>query len=263
MYDEITKNRQIRELARARTHFFMNGLYKRQKLGLGQLGSTGSSAIWPAASRKSGHSKSMGQAVKSATLAIAFDTVASKFSFQPTGDLDDGACSEEKKNSRFPRLLEERSTWLDYDHASLSMSCALCKTHFQRKTSGGGFGRDDIPAVADFNYDKAMAACHSEVTRRTTTATSTSSERRDLAGTAKAAAAAATPAAAAAVATPPVLQSAEAFQQMVQQMPVGLAMRVMQWQQAATQQGAAGNPPPPPPPSALLCEHVRPATSTN
>ena len=26
VYDEITKNRQIRELARARTHFFMNGL---------------------------------------------------------------------------------------------------------------------------------------------------------------------------------------------------------------------------------------------
>ena len=49
----------------------------------------------------------MGQAVKSVTLAIAFDTVAS---FQPTGDLDDGAHSEEKKNSRFPRLLEERST---------------------------------------------------------------------------------------------------------------------------------------------------------
>ena len=46
-------------------------------------------------------------AVKSVTLAIAFDTVAS---FQPTGDLDDGARSEEKKNSRFPRLLEERST---------------------------------------------------------------------------------------------------------------------------------------------------------
>ena len=48
-----------------------------------------------------------GQAVESVTLAIAFDTVAS---FQPTGDLDDGARSEEKKNSRFPRLLEERST---------------------------------------------------------------------------------------------------------------------------------------------------------
>ena len=47
------------------------------------------------------------QAVKSVTLAIAFDTVAS---FQPTGDLDDGARSEEKKNSRFPRILEERST---------------------------------------------------------------------------------------------------------------------------------------------------------
>ena len=40
----------------------------------------------------------MGQAVKSVTLAIAFDTVAS---FQPTGDLDNGARSEEKKNSRF------------------------------------------------------------------------------------------------------------------------------------------------------------------
>ena len=38
------------------------------------------------------------QAVKSVTLGIAFDTVAS---FQPTGDLDDGARSEEKKNSRF------------------------------------------------------------------------------------------------------------------------------------------------------------------
>ena len=49
----------------------------------------------------------MGQVVKSVTLAIAFDTVAS---FQPTGHLDDGARSEEKKNSRFPRLLEERST---------------------------------------------------------------------------------------------------------------------------------------------------------
>ena len=49
----------------------------------------------------------MGQAVRSVTLAIAFDTVAS---FQPTGDLDDGDRSEEKKNSRFPKLLEERST---------------------------------------------------------------------------------------------------------------------------------------------------------
>ena len=144
----------------------------------------------------------------------------------------------------------------------------------------------DVPAVADFNYDKPMAAWHSEVTRCTTTATSTSSERRDLARTPRAAAAAAMPAAAAtpaaatappaaaaaapapaaaapaagaaaAVATPPVLQSAEAFQQMVQQMLVGLAMQVMQWQQAATPQGAAGTP------SALLCEHVRPATSTN
>ena len=85
----------------------------------------------------------MGQVVKSVTLAIhvAFDTVAS---FQPTGDLDDGARSEEKKNSRFPRLLEERSTLAGLRpwHGSLSMSCALCKTHFQRKTSGGGFGCD-------------------------------------------------------------------------------------------------------------------------
>ncbi|XP_065198724.1 homeobox protein Hox-A13-like [Sycon ciliatum] len=117
----------------------------------------------------------------------------------------------------------------------------------------------DVPAVADFNYDKA--AWHSEVTRHSTTATSTSSEGRDLARTPRAAtpaasaattapsataapAAAAAPAApaagaaaAAAVATPPVLQFAEAFQQMVQQMPVGLAMQVMQWQPAATPQG--------------------------
>ena len=39
----------------------------------------------------------MGQVVKSVTLAIAFDTVAS---FQPTGDLD-GARSEEKKTHAF------------------------------------------------------------------------------------------------------------------------------------------------------------------
>ncbi|XP_065193180.1 uncharacterized protein LOC135824376 [Sycon ciliatum] len=111
----------------------------------------------------------------------------------------------------------------------------------------------DAPAVADFNYDNAMAAWHSEVTRRTTTATSTSSERRDLTRTPRAAAAAAATgaqaaaapaaapeaaaataaapaaagAAAAEVATLPVLLSAEAFQQMVQQMPVGLAMQMM------------------------------------
>ena len=81
----------------------------------------------------------MGQVVKSVTLAIAFDTVAS---FQPTGDLDDGARSEEKKTHAFQDSWKKGQPWLDYDHGSLSMSCALCKTHFQRKTSGGGFGCD-------------------------------------------------------------------------------------------------------------------------
>ena len=58
----------------------------------------------------------MGQAVNSVTLATAFDTVAS---FQPTGDSDDGARSEEKKTDAFQDSWKKGRPWLDYDHASL------------------------------------------------------------------------------------------------------------------------------------------------
>ena len=37
VYDEITKNRQIRELARARAHLFMNGLYIPRLLDCARL----------------------------------------------------------------------------------------------------------------------------------------------------------------------------------------------------------------------------------
>ena len=51
--------------------------------------------------------------------------------------------AEKRKRTRaFQDSWKKGRPWLDYDHASLSMSCALCKTHFKRKTSGGGFGRD-------------------------------------------------------------------------------------------------------------------------
>ena len=85
-------------------------VYKRQKLGTRVNCRTG--VNWFERDQASGEQavrtfKVDGQAVKSVALAIAFETGAS---FQRTGDLDDGARSEEKKNSRFPRLLEERST---------------------------------------------------------------------------------------------------------------------------------------------------------
>ena len=139
--------------------------------------------------------------------------------------------AKRKRTHAFQDSWKKGQPWLDYDHASLSMSCALCKTHFQRKTSGGEFGRDawlkgknSLLRIIGMLLGSVLAFDIRSSNRLVCTGLNTT----------------ATAPAAAAVATPSVLQSAEAFQQMVQQMPVGLPMQVMQWQQAATPQGAAG-----------------------